>query len=138
MNINSDYEKINVYRGYTYVIYLNTLRGYRCGYIKLNENHKLYNIHFRDILTIESVQLTFSGKLKDLDGYYIGWDHNHSWDGVDEDAIRKHNPNNAEELIELVYATKDRCIGFAASLEDVEQECQQVIDELIKFYDLEV
>ena len=133
-DIRSKYEIISTYRGYTYAIWLNITRGYRCGYVEIPKTHSLTNINFRE-LDIESVQLTFSGKIRDVSGHFIGWDHNHGWDGVDEDVIRAYYPEEqAEKLINEANMIKDHCCGFASSFNDVERECFNVIDELILKY----
>ena len=123
-------EKVDNYRGYRYVVWLNDKRGYRCGYVQLPEGHALQGIPFQDIDEISSVGLSFNGRIKGLDGYYIGWDHNHLWDGIDEEAIIKYNPDNYQELLEYARNLHD---GYRiySTLSDVEKECHNVIDELI-------
>lgn len=128
--IISEYEKVDNYRGYRYAVWLNTKYGYRCGYVQLPEGHALQGIPFQDIDEISSVGLSFNGRIKGLDGYYIGWDHNHLWDGVDEDAIIKYNPDNYQELLEYARSLHDG-YGIYSTLSDVEKECHNVIDELI-------
>lgn len=128
------YEIINIYRNYKYAVWFNTRQGYRCGYVKIPENHPLYEKFFGDI-DLDSVGLTFSGKLKGLDGWYIGWDHHHLWDGIDEDGIRKANStlseDKLEELLEYARDMAGEPYGSFANKDDVEAECQKVIDELI-------
>lgn len=131
----NDYEKIDTYKNYKYAIWLNTKKGYRCGYVQIPENHPLYEKSFTDF-DLQSVQITFSGRIKNLSGWFIGLDHNHIWDGVDEDAIRKYHPNEADLLIHEAHSYHDG-YGFVATLNDVEQECQNLIEELIYIYNKE-
>ena len=127
-----EYEVVDTYRGYKYVIYLNTRLGYRCGYVQIPNTHPLQEAFFGDV-DISSVALTYSGKLKELDGFYFGWDHNHLWDGVDEDAIKLHHPDKADQYIEEAESLHEG-YGRYYSKDDVEQECKALIDELLSKY----
>jgi len=129
------FEKIDTYKGYKYAIWLNTRAGYRCGYVFIPEDSCIYNMFFRDI-DITYVELTYSGKLKDINGWCIGWDHNHLWDGTDEEAIIQHNQGKTEdELYEMIeYARSFHDYGGYSpvySCSDVEKECFEVINEVI-------
>ena len=130
----NDFEKVNIYRGFKYAIHLNDLRGYRCGYVEIKEDHPLYEVKFNEI-DIDCISLSYNGRLKIISGYFIGWDHNHIWDGVDKEAIRQYHPDNAEDLIYEAISLKDVCRGSRATLEDVEKECFNVIDELYRKYE---
>lgn len=128
----NDFEKVDSYKGYTYAIYLNDMRGFRCGYVEIEEDHPLYEVKFTDI-DLDCISLSYSGRLNAISGYFIGWDHNHVWDGPDRDAIRRAHPDNAEDLIEEALSLKDSfCI--MTTLEEVEKECFNVIDELYRKY----
>ncbi len=130
-----EYEKIDTYKNFQYAVWLNTKKGYRCGYIKIPENHVLYEKQFDEFeCSIDSVMLTFSGHIKGLSGWFIGFDHNHLYDGVDEDAIRKYHPDNADFYINDAYSYHDGRYNIYATLDTVIEECQNVIDELITKY----
>ena len=60
--------------GYEYQI-RNTYNTHPTAYIKLNENHPLYNKHYNDIDIDVHGGLTYS-EMGD-DGYWIGWDYAH-------------------------------------------------------------
>jgi len=127
------YEKIDLYRGFKYFVALNTEEGYRCGYVEIDEDYPLYDVHYSEIDCIESVDLTFSGNVKEFGGYYIGWGHDVSNEGVDLNAIAKHHPEDANKYIDRVRGFKDVSAKFA-TLDDVEKECFEVINELIRRY----
>lgn len=78
--------------------------------------------------------LTFGGKFKAVPGFWLGWDHNHLWDAADEDVIYKYHPDKAEEYVEFARSLHDG-YGIVYSMEMVEKECQDLIDEIIQKYD---
>lgn len=49
-----------------------------CGYVKLPENHPLYEVNYTEYPDNVSLQVhggvTFSGKLLDMDGWFVGFD----------------------------------------------------------------
>lgn len=131
-------EKINYYRGIRYAIVLNTRLGYRCGYVEIPENSPLYE---KDLIEsanlINSVEVTFSGKLKHINGtWFIGWDHYHIYDGIDKDAIKKHYQNlPKDELYKIITNAIEMSGGSDGKiyyLNDVENECFETIDELLQ------
>lgn len=81
----NQYEKVDIYRGYKYAIWFHDYQGYRCGYVQIPENHPFYEQNFTEI-DLNSIGLSFSGHIKGLDGWFIGWDHHHLWDVIDEDG----------------------------------------------------
>lgn len=103
------WEKIDIYRNYQYAIYFDFL-GFRCGYIKVPENSKIYGKFFDDIY-LNSVQLTFSGHIKSLSGWFIGWDHCHLWDGIDRESIRNYNSNCSDEEIKKLIEHAEEMAG---------------------------
>lgn len=130
-----DYELINKYKNYKYAIWFHDTQGYRCGYVQVPENHPLYKKSYMD-LDIQSVSLTFSGHIKQLDGWFIGFDHHHIWDGIDEDGICKIHGNDPNINDILEYARQmggnSEYHSMFATMEDVEEECHRLIDELVK------
>jgi len=95
------YEVVDKYKNYLYSVWFHDTQGYRCGYVQIPENHPFYEVHFTE-LDFNSVGLTFSGHIKGLNGWFIGWDHHHLWDGIDEEGIRKLHGNdpNIEDILE--------------------------------------
>jgi hypothetical protein len=132
-----EYEIVSNYRNYQYAIWFNDVQGYRCGYVQIPENHPYFEKEYiDDLLNITSVGLTFSGHIKGLSGWFIGWDHHHLWDGIDEEGIRNaHSDLSKEELYEILEYARSMAgepYGSVAYTDDVENECHKVIDELIK------
>lgn len=130
-----EYEVISEYKGLQYAVWFNDVQGYRCGYVKIPEDHPYFEKK-DDELNITSVGLTFEGHIKGLSGWFIGWDHHHIWEGIDEEGIRKAHTNLSEDELEtmLDYArvmAGDR-YGFYSTKDDVEEECHRVIEELIR------
>lgn len=130
-----EYEIVNTYKNYKYAVWFNDVQGFRCGYVQIPENHKLFEKSHRDY-EIDSIQLTFSGHIKGLDGWFIGWDHHHSWDGIDEEGIRKAHSDlpedKLEEIINIARSSSGDGYCLISYADDVEHECHRVIDELIK------
>lgn len=137
----NQYEKVDIYRGYKYAIWLNASYGYRCGYVELPENHPLYEKSFTDY-DFQQIQLTFSGHIKGLSGWFIGWDHHHIWDGIDEEAVLEYYKDlpESEQNVKLEYAKSfgNNEYGLVSYLEDVERECHDVIDYLISNKNYEI
>ena len=89
------------------------------AYIKIPKSHPYYKKDYREIDNKYLVHggFTFSGE--DLDkryglpeGWYLGWDYAHSTDFIN---LPSHQLN-----------------GFRWTIKDIEKECKEVIDELIK------
>lgn len=138
MEDTSQYEKVDTYRGYRYAVWLNAPYGYRCGYVEIPENHPFYLMPYRDFDDeIESIGLTFSGRIKGLSGWFIGWDHHHYWDAIDEEAVLNYYKDLPEdqryEKLEYAKSFVDYESIFVSYCDDVERECHNVIDEIIKF-----
>lgn len=135
MKPTEEYEIVNTYKNYKYAVWFNDVQGFRCGYVQIPENHKLFEKSHHEY-EIDSIQLTFSGHIKGLDGWFIGWDHHHSWDGIDEEGIRKAHSDlpkdKLEEIINIARSSSGDCYCLISYADDVEHECHRVIDELIK------
>lgn len=76
------------YRGYKWKILRHYALYHRCGYVRIPENHKLYNVHYSefsdtdDFPFVENMGgITFSRKMHD--GYWIGFDCGHGWQSSD-------------------------------------------------------
>lgn len=125
-------EKIGEYKGYKYCILFMETRGYRNGYVSI-ENSPYYNRSYQN-LPIYCVNLTFGEYFKPLDSKCIGWDHMDDPE-YDLDSIKKYTTNEevANMYISMLTLTKPYIKGNYTTLEDVEKECHAVIDELIKY-----
>lgn len=122
------------YRGFTYLILACCSQGYRCGYVQIPEGHPLYEkreFWNFNVGTEVNWGLSFSGRLKDQTGWWIGFDCHHCNNGVDVDLIRNNYP---EEEIEQILDELERTevfYGYAPSKTDVEKDCMGIIDELL-------
>ena len=55
--------------------------SHNCGYVKIPENSKLYNVGYCDAPSFDvHGGITFSGKFTDTDGYWYGFDAAHLGD----------------------------------------------------------
>ena len=129
------YEVIGKYKGLQYAVWFHDVQGFRCGYVEIPEDHPLYGKYFGDI-DFNIIGLTFSGHIKHLNGWFIGWDHHHLWDGIDEEGIRKAHANlpenELEDILNYARSMTDDEYGLVSTTEDVENECRQVIDEVLR------
>ena len=125
-------EKIGEYKGYKYCILFLEKRGFRNGYISIPETSNYYKRDYQN-LPVYSVSLTYGDYLKPLDSYCIGWDHMED-QVYDTESIRKYTSDKklAETIISMIKLTK-ATKGKFTTLDDVEQECHEVIDELVKY-----
>ena len=151
------------YRGFRYVV-LGLTVGHRCGYVSLPKGHPLYGVSYSEQLPItlkrigkESVgkrgvipilcssglkpddrinmellfdvhgSITFSGKLKDFYGYWIGFDCAHSGDAKDFSLMSKEMRKSYENWPDLVG-------DVVRTTDYVEQECKNLIDQVIKHF----
>ena len=132
-------EKVNTYKGYKYQIIFNPYMGFRCGYVQIPENHKLYEIDYPDVWNYGDfgVEFTFGGNLKNQAGFWLGWDHGHYGDGIDmENAVKYLKKLYGEGSTQYMTAMQiltiqDSGMPFATT-EDVEEECFEVIEQLQK------
>mgnify|MGYP000860826612 CR=1 FL=1 len=71
--------------------------------------------------------LTFSGKLRDMNGWWLGFDCAHSGDGKDKSIM---DSKNLEIEEKYGFNFGDEVIR---TKEYVEQECKNLIDQIIKY-----
>ena len=71
--------------------------------------------------------ITFSGKLRDINGWWIGFDCAHSGDAKDTSIMDERH----RELEEKYHLNFDGDI--VRTKEYVEQECKNLIDQIIKY-----
>ena len=117
------------YRGYTCLVRFNEALGFRCGYVKL---HKDEAIDTSELGVHGGV--TFTGKLKDKDGGWIGWDYGHYCDGIDVDAWEIYNPPKDEEEKKFrdEYISCMNLEGAVYKIEDVIYDCKRAVDDILK------
>ena len=125
------------YKGYEYLVYA-TRMGHRCGYVKIPEEHTLYEMDYTDIEDQFDIEvhggLTFSGFITGfIDGtilqercWWIGFDCNH-FDDLKDFEIMSHEYKEAYQCIPQFY-------GTIKTKEYVENECKKLIDQIIKYF----
>lgn len=76
-----------------------------CGYVEIPKDHKYYGVDYTEILDDFDVHggLTFSGELRDTNGFFLGFDCNHYGD----------NPRIQDDEYTLVECIKlvDQIVG---------------------------
>lgn len=82
-----------------------TIGGHRCGYVRVPEDCDLFekNIVFSSEVRLDvHGGVTFSGKLRGVDGWWIGFDCAHLGDGKDWDSMYKYFDNeHVKKLFEI-------------------------------------
>lgn len=111
-----------VYKGYEFAVM--SLGTHPCCYIKLPQGHKYYETHYNDIplevhggLTYGEKSLQVIRNVFDESGYWIGWDYAHYGD---------------------YYGASSHELGKRWSIEELEKECRDAIDQLSKMDDIPV
>ena len=123
------------YNGFTYMVCFNAKEGFRCGYVKIPEGHPFYeNRDFRDFNVGYEVNwgLSFSGRLKDHDGWWIGFDCNHSNNGVDVSEMKKYWTKEEFDIIKFYVGYYKDIYGFIPRTGDVSRTCMSIIDEMLE------
>lgn len=113
-------------------------RGFRCGYVLINENNSLYGKHYNDEAQCLSAHggITFSDKLTegypiDINGNFwvFGFDCIHGGDGIDE-TILAEKPTYVTMSFYGTVRTLDYCI---TECEDLSRQLKEF--ESIKYND---
>ena len=122
------------YKGFTYLVLACCNKGYRCGYVQIPEGHPYYeNREFTKFNVGYEINwgLTFSGRLKNQSGWWIGFDCHHINNGVDTKLIyNNYSAEEAEQILGELERTEN-FYGYAPSKTDVERDCMGIIDELL-------
>jgi len=131
-NYRISFEDGGVYRGYNYLITLNLILGFRCGYVSIPKGHPLYDQKERvDEIEMHGGCTYFDNPIyvEDSDEEkWIGFDCAHFGDGYDKKIVKKYNPYF------YTYFTKLKENNVVRTKEYVEQECKNIIDQIIKIY----
>ena len=133
-------EKDFEYKGFQCCVILQSL-GHRCGYVNVG-NTALKNVNYDDIDGIYCHGgLTYSrdvlaGHEINPNDWWIGWDYAHCDDGKDYEAVFEKFADN-EKVIESCKYMKDLeeqfpTGGYVYSEYEVEQECERVVEQIIK------
>ena len=131
-------EKEFDYKGYKCVV-LFLHMGYRCGYVSIPKQSKLYGKNYDDIDVYCHGGLTYSkdylNGIPEQDLWWIGFDCGHYGDGKDFKAAKKYfsDPKVLDLINQMEYL--DNMFPLyegAKSLEFCEQECMQIVDQIIE------
>ncbi len=114
------------YKGYKMFGIFNDM-GFRCGYVEIPKEHKLYKAEYEDLDIECHGGLTFSGNYMN-DKYVVGFDCGHYGDGMDY----KHSSE--------VFGVSDLSSIFnrfdsedsMRSTEYVKMYCEKIIEQLIE------
>lgn len=101
--------------------------GHRCGYVRIPKTSKLYGKDYcHEDMPDFNVHggLTFSGKLKELKGHWIGFDCAHLMDARDPSIMsEEYKKIFKESMFEGAIRTEEYVI----------QECKNLIKQIIKW-----
>ena len=128
-------ELTGFYRGFEYLCVARVDKGFRCGYVKIPEGHPYYeNREFTKFNVGYEINwgLTFSGRLKNHNGWWIGFDCNHINNSFDPQIIRDNYPEETARQIIHALNEEDSGSGFQPSVSGIERSCQSIIDELLE------
>lgn len=113
---------MEVYKGYEFAVM--NLGTHPCCYIKLPKGHKYYGKNYNDIPLSVHGGLTYSEKhlwvtedVIDETGWWIGWDYAHIGDYLGFESVFRHEYEPPNKLW---------------TIEELEQDCRNAIDELIE------
>ena len=116
-----------VYRGIKCLVIFMPM-GHRCGYVDLPEHidtQKLYG-NF-----IGGNEITFADSIcHGQEGNWIGFDHAHSFDGVDYESLHKYNMYDPFTMYSDIREGKK-----VTTQEECQEECKELINEVLARYD---
>jgi hypothetical protein len=126
-----------IYKDYEYLITFNDM-GFRCGYVAVKENHKLYNNDDYDSLDLNvHGGVTFFDKSdcildldlikKSCDDKWVGFDAGHAYDGHDLNLVK--NIFNREYPQQISFL---RSNGEIRTKEYMIEQCKGLIDQLVE------
>ncbi len=122
-------EEEGEYKKFKYRVVLNKL-GHRCGYVKIPQKHKYYDVHYRHIPLTCHGGLTYSRHEPENKGYWIGFDCAHYDDSPDMEALEKSGIwKDQPQMLELISLLAING-GEVRSKEYVIDQCKKIIDQL--------
>ena len=127
-------ENKSMYKGFKYVITTMSL-GHRCGYIEIPKSHPLFQLDYDDdkFPNIEvHGGITYADKPhwdESACGWYIGFDRGH-YDDLPDIELMSDEYKKLRNLDSLIVSS-DLNHATVKSLEFVEDECKNVIEQLI-------
>lgn len=130
-------EKEFRYKRYKCVILFTSL-GHRCGYVGIPKKHFLYNKNYCDMNICCHGGLTYGAnylqQTNSTNLYWIGFDCGHYGDGQDVESTERYFKGYPKVLSRVKELNKDSFFGnfSAKSLEFCEQECMQIVDQIIE------
>jgi hypothetical protein len=124
-------EKEWEYKGISCQVKIHTGLGFRCGYVGIPKEHKLYNVDYNEIyekgydLEVHG-GLTFANKIKDSDLWWLGYDCGHSGDAQDPDLIKDERCREIAKSMPVGPMEKARDLDYCI------KECEFLAEQLIK------
>lgn len=124
------------YKDYEYAVYLVEERGFRCGYVVVPETHPYYNISNPPIDCHGGITFAEFNTIKGTEGekFWIGFDCNHTYDGIDIEAIKKYygSESNYEYQYTINFYDQLNRLNYPfLDCEDCVNECKHIIRQLI-------
>jgi len=132
------------YKGYKFLVVAQDM-GHRCGYVRIPEKHRLYGKDYSYKVMIDGKRapisdyfdvhggLTFSdkiseteaGKVKKIEGWWLGFDCEHFGDAKDKDIM-------SEEYKKIFSKSSVMFEGEIRTANYVKKECFSLIDQIEK------
>ncbi len=132
-----------IYKDYEYLITFNDM-GFRCGYVAIKENHKLYNNDDYDSLDLnvhggvtffdKSDYILYESMIKNsCNDKWIGFDAGHAYDGHDLELSKKYfNINDTKNKYGyLFWLDSMRMNQEVRTKEYMIEQCKILIDQLV-------
>lgn len=131
---------IGTHQGYDYVVWVNEM-GYRCGYVRVPEDHPCWGKSYDQIDVDVHGCLTFGEHVKKADdrfpvsGYWVGFDCGHYVDEPDPDEmslelLKMHRLMKKEMKIFLESLGLEDVEGKIRNERYVESQCRNLIGQL--------
>lgn len=139
-------EKRFDYKGYPCVVLFMPM-GYRCGYVGIPKENKLYKLDFQDKIDIDChCGLTYESDSlhcqNDTNIHWIGFDCGHCCDGYDVDKIKELYADDESVMKQAEIMTDYFKIcnkeNPVRTLEYCEEQCKGIVEQLIKLERKEV
>lgn len=150
INMNYKIEKEGTYKGFDYFV-IALEGGYRCGYVTIEKNHKLYEKDYDSVNFNVHGGLIFSNfsPVDKKDRWLLGFDCAHFGDAKDESIMNPFYLKIYKEYKQLIEMNKETGLDLVRdhmncnelfkdttetirTTEYVENECQKLIDQILK------
>jgi len=131
-----------IYKDYEYLITFNDM-GFRCGYVAIKQDHKLYNDHYDNMDLNVHGGVTFSNKsdhVLDPDliktscaDKWVGFDAGHAYDGHDLELSKKYfNINDVPNKYGYIFGPNSMSTNQEVRTKEyMIEQCKELIDQLV-------